>query len=147
MNNGKVKYVLGFLFNPDLNSVVLIRKAKPQWQAGKFNGVGGKIEEGETPEQAMRREFLEETGLDIGTWEYKGDMVSEGWDVAVYAGWSYQQPHARTTTVEEVIILPLWALATAQDVIGNLRWLIPLVLDKGNPGAPDGGPQHFHIQY
>ena len=32
---------------------------------GKWIGVGGKLERGETPEACMRREVLEETGLRI----------------------------------------------------------------------------------
>ena len=43
------EYVVGLLFSPDRNTVVLINKTKPDWQAGKLNGVGGKIEEGESP--------------------------------------------------------------------------------------------------
>lgn len=62
------KYVCGFLFSTDYEHVVLIQKLKPAWQAGKLNGLGGKMEEGETPLQAMQREFKEECGLDIPNW-------------------------------------------------------------------------------
>ena len=41
------------------NKILLPRK-KRGVGAGKFNGVGGKIEQGETPEQAMIRETQEE---------------------------------------------------------------------------------------
>lgn len=52
-------YSLVFAFcGPD---VLLLRKAKPEWQAGLLNGVGGKLEEGETVFQCARREFTEET--------------------------------------------------------------------------------------
>lgn len=57
------EYVCGFLFNPPLSHVALIKKAKPDWQAGLLNGVGGKIEENETALYAMAREFTEETGV------------------------------------------------------------------------------------
>jgi 8-oxo-dGTP diphosphatase len=52
-----IEYVVGFLFNESLDQIALIRKEKPDWQRGKINGIGGKIEENESPEQAMRREF------------------------------------------------------------------------------------------
>jgi len=37
-------YCLGFAFYRSRRKVVLIRKTKPDWQRGKLNGVGGKIE-------------------------------------------------------------------------------------------------------
>jgi 8-oxo-dGTP diphosphatase len=59
----KMNYVLGFCFNNELTMVVLIRKTHPDWQAGKLNGVGGLVELGESPIEAMIREFKEETGV------------------------------------------------------------------------------------
>lgn len=63
-------YVLGFAFSHTMRSVVLIEKLKPDWQAGKLNGVGGKIEPGENAYDAMAREFFEETGwaISYGDW-------------------------------------------------------------------------------
>ena len=58
-------YVCGFLFSPDRSRVLLIRKRRPAWQAGRLNGVGGKVEAGEALYHAMRREFREEAGLDL----------------------------------------------------------------------------------
>ncbi len=57
-----MNYVVGFLFSHNLQQVALIRKTKPRWQRGRLNGIGGKIEELETPLQAMTREFREEAG-------------------------------------------------------------------------------------
>lgn len=57
------EYVLGFMFTEDGKGVVLIQKKKPAWQHGRWNGIGGKIEERETPEKAIVREFEEETGV------------------------------------------------------------------------------------
>lgn len=56
-------YVLGFAFNPASDSVLLIKKVRPDWQAGLYNGVGGKIEPDEDHSDAMQREFYEETGI------------------------------------------------------------------------------------
>jgi 8-oxo-dGTP diphosphatase len=38
----------------------------------KWIGVGGKFEEGESPEDCMRREVLEETGLAVTAFRYRG---------------------------------------------------------------------------
>ena len=62
------EYVVGFAING--LDVLLIRKNRPDWQAGKLNGVGGKIEPGEFPIEAMVREFQEETGHLEADWDY-----------------------------------------------------------------------------
>jgi ADP-ribose pyrophosphatase YjhB (NUDIX family) len=43
--------------------VLVVRKDRPEWQVGRYNLVGGKIEDGETPEQCAIRELKEESGL------------------------------------------------------------------------------------
>lgn len=47
----------------------------------KWIGVGGKFEEGESPEECMLREVKEETGLTLTAWRYRGivTFVSEKW--------------------------------------------------------------------
>lgn len=51
----------------DENKVLMLyrNKKKNDPNAGKWIGVGGKIEENETPIEACHREFLEETGLEL----------------------------------------------------------------------------------
>ena len=48
---------LGFIFDATLEQVLLVHKNRPTWQAGRINGVGGKVEDGETPEVALIREL------------------------------------------------------------------------------------------
>lgn len=60
-----MRYVCGFAF-ADVDQdryVLLIEKLRPPWQKGYLNGLGGKIEGVETPEEAMAREFHEECGV------------------------------------------------------------------------------------
>jgi 8-oxo-dGTP diphosphatase len=66
----RMKYVCGFLFDKDRKSIALIRKKYPPWQAGYMNGVGGRIEAGEKPLDAMQREFNEEAGMRLGGWKH-----------------------------------------------------------------------------
>ena len=61
--NGHQLYVLGFAFTTD-GRVALIQKKRPAWQAGRLNGIGGKVEGTEHSAAAMVREFREETGVD-----------------------------------------------------------------------------------
>ncbi len=48
----------------------------------KWVGIGGKFEDKESPEQANRREVLEETGLTLISSEYRGivTFVSDKWE-------------------------------------------------------------------
>ncbi|CAM4349874.1 unnamed protein product [Leuciscus chuanchicus] len=46
---------------------VLLGMKKRGFGAGKWNGFGGKVQTGETIEQAARRELLEESGLTVDT--------------------------------------------------------------------------------
>lgn len=63
-----ISYVVGIIFDELIDKVLLIRKNRPDWQVGKLNGVGGKIEQDETPNDAMVRECYEECGLLIDNW-------------------------------------------------------------------------------
>ena len=62
-----IRYVAGLAFtNSALQCVALVHKNRgPSGVVGKWTGIGGKIEEGETPSEAMVREFAEETGIVI----------------------------------------------------------------------------------
>lgn len=60
-----VVMTVGFAFSPSYEYVALIRKSHPDWQEGKLNGLGGKVEEGETPEECVAREFHEECTLSL----------------------------------------------------------------------------------
>lgn len=51
----KQEYVVGLLFDPHRKYICLIQKNRPDFQRGFLNGVGGKIENGEWPLQAMIR--------------------------------------------------------------------------------------------
>ena len=55
---------------------------KDDMNAGKWIGVGGKLEPGETPEACMLREVREETGLALSSFLYRGivDFRSDGWE-------------------------------------------------------------------
>ncbi len=49
--------------------------------AGKWIGVGGRFEEGESPEECLLREVFEETGLRLLSWRCRGvvTFVSDEW--------------------------------------------------------------------
>lgn len=54
------RYAMGFCFSWN-NHVLLIKKQKDSMHEGLYNGIGGKIEEGESADHAMEREWAEES--------------------------------------------------------------------------------------
>ena len=66
-----------------------VRKAN-DYHHGKHNGLGGKLEPGESPEDCMKRELLEESGLTALAWRLNGMITfptfdgSNDWYVFVF---------------------------------------------------------------
>ena len=122
------EYVLGFLFSEDKQRVALIKKNNPVWQRGLYNGIGGKIEDSETPYEAMVREFKEETGVKFTGWVEALNMFSnEIFTNTIFVGFSNKAiSEVRTVTDESVIVVPVGSVL---GVIPNLRWIMPLLLD------------------
>jgi len=58
------------------------KEKKDDPNAGKWIGVGGHFEDGESPEECMLREVQEETGLIPATWRQRGiiTFVSDQWE-------------------------------------------------------------------
>ncbi len=57
----------------DNKTLMLYRNKKENdYHEGKWNGLGGKLEQGETPEECAVREMKEETGLDVEKLHLKG---------------------------------------------------------------------------
>jgi len=125
-------YVLGFLFNEKLTQVALIRKTKPEWQAGKYNGIGGKIEKGESPLFAIIREFEEETGgkANENFWQLYCNMKSYEFEVYTFSAIG-DLTDLKTTTEEEVVIIDVDQVNILRDkLLSNVPWLIEMAIDK-----------------
>lgn len=139
------EYVLGFLFNTKQNHVLLIKKNRPDWQAGKLNGIGGHIETGESPIQAMIREFKEETGLLYEDWKPVIIMMGVDWKCTVFTGvidddnfWEYESQTDEKVESCFVRGLPSYCLT-------NVHWLIPMCLDKEIVNAVYGFESFLNI--
>jgi 8-oxo-dGTP diphosphatase len=122
------KYVVGFLFSPGLDWVVLIEKKRPKWQVGLLNGVGGHIEADELSYDAMVREFEEEAGIANTTWKHFAIIRGKDLSVNFYASFDDVMGNIKQMTDERLCITEVAKLP--KNVIHNLRWLIPLALDK-----------------
>lgn len=126
--NPNHRYVCGFIFNLTRDKVLLIRKVKPIWQAGRLNGIGGRIEHGESSHAAMTRECMEECGLLIpdSAWSLFVTLRDQrGWLVDFFYAVRDGIGDAITTTDEAVEVVPVSHLGNCMT---NLRWLIPMAL-------------------
>lgn len=134
----KDKFVLGFAFTQDAR-VVLIKKSRPSWQAGRYNGIGGHREPKEDSPDAMEREFFEETGVRIPApmWMLRGYMKAEKkWHCAVYTVTTTLVNHCKTITDEPVELMNL--LHTPfhhSDFLPNIESLIDLCLMRPDHGG------------
>lgn len=133
------KYVAGLLFSSSGSFIALVRKNQPKWQEGKLNGIGGKIEEGETPLQAMTREFKEEAGLEITDWKpfciLKGNDDSyvqnvTQFEVHFFSCFDDQVFDVKTMEKEDVRFYTTDNVLTLNEHVPNLKWLIPMALEK-----------------
>lgn len=114
------KYVVGYLFNKK-DEVCLIEKNRPDWQKGRMNGVGGHIEDDETPEQAMIREFKEEAGATVKWREF---CFLHGPTYELYCFTSRDDVKVDTMTDEVISWYHIDKLP--EKILPNLKWMIPM---------------------
>lgn len=100
--------------------MLLRNKKKQDLNEGKWIGVGGKFEEGETPEECLLREVKEETGLTLTDYRYRGviTFVSDTWETEymhLFTATGFEgdliecdEGELRWIPKKEVLDLPLW---------------------------------------
>jgi 8-oxo-dGTP diphosphatase len=114
--------VIGFLFDGRGN-VLMIKKNHPEWQDGRLNGIGGKIEKGETPLQAMIREFQEEAGAEVTSWRQFAVMNGDSYTLNLFT--SHENVKLNPNVDEgEISWYPAGQLP--DNVLPNMRFLIPM---------------------
>lgn len=129
---GRQNYVCGFLFKG--HQVLLVEKKNPEWQRGLLNGIGGKVENYETSDAAMTREFEEETGLRVTDFELFATEHNTQTSCVYFYRARVPVVHDWISPSKNDASEPLyWIDASklgAYTAVGNLSWLIPLALDR-----------------
>ena len=86
----------------------------------KWVGIGGKFEEGESPEDCLQREVREETGLTLDAWRYRGivTFVSDEWGTEYMHLFTADAFHGEVRDCDEGVLewlpwerlpqLPIW---------------------------------------
>ncbi len=107
----------------DGDKTLMLHRVKKQgdMHLGKWNGLGGKLENGETPEACAAREVLEESGLTVANPNLKGFITfpnfdgANDWYVFVYRydefeGQLIDSPEGNLEWIsnERLSELPLW---------------------------------------
>jgi 8-oxo-dGTP diphosphatase len=135
---------LGYVFSPDGRRVLMIhRNSRPNdLHAGKYNGLGGKLEPTEDVVACMKREIREEAGIECESMRLAGTISWPGFGangedwlgfifrIDRFTGEPFTQNREGTlewVDVERVLQLPLWE--------GD-KYFLPLVF------ADD--PRQFH---
>jgi len=116
------------------NKILLLHRIKKEHDVheGKWIGVGGKIEQGESPEECIIREVKEETGLIIKAPFLRGVMTfpkfkdNEDWYVFLYTADNFtgdlidcNEGILKWVDKEKVLEMPTWA----GDLI-FLKWIL-----------------------
>jgi 8-oxo-dGTP diphosphatase len=127
-------YVVGFVFDPARQQVLLVRKNRPSFQAGLLNGVGGKVESHETSHAAMQRECAEECDLHISDWLHVASVCSQDYQIDV---WSTSCDLSGSRTVTDEVI----EIHSVHDVfripcLSNLPMLLAMARDISSSHKP-----------
>lgn len=100
--------------------MLLRNKKKQDENAGKWIGVGGKFEEGESPQDCLLREVQEETGLRLTQYRFRGivTFVSDRYETEymhLFTAHGFEgelipcdEGELKWVEKEEVLSLPLW---------------------------------------
>jgi 8-oxo-dGTP pyrophosphatase MutT (NUDIX family) len=128
------RFVLALMFDPSLKKAVLIRKVRPDWMAGRFNVVGGHIED-ETALDAACREFREETGVatELADWHPFLTLVRHGGDETCYLEcfWAISEriDAVKSVTDELIAVLDIQSLVSRGDIVEDTLWIIMMGLE------------------
>lgn len=139
--------VVGFMLDEQRENAVLIRKLRPEWMNGLLNGVGGKIEKGESPSNAMAREYEEETGVVTEAFGWLPFLTIDGSseNFKIYYFIAIGDISTVQTVEEEAIeVTPINDITLLRkDIVENLTWILGLGMDV----ARDGRPRNAYVYH
>lgn len=134
-------FTVGFITQAD-KVLLLLRKKSPN--KGKWNGVGGHIEPGESPYRCMQREITEETSFYVDNLHFGGILTWTGFEIecgGLYIFTSKVNSQSLIACQEgELAWHPLQFAFSDPAVVDNIHYFLPPVM-SGKAAA------HYHFDY
>jgi len=132
----KLNYCLGFSYCND-GRILLILKNRPEFMKGLYNAIGGHIEDGETPLDALVREFKEETSIitfhsqwrKFSTVKFSNEREDITLNCFTLMRSIQESEIDYKATDEKLKLIPDYKLDEFV-LVRNLQWLIPLSTDQ-----------------
>lgn len=107
---------------PNPSRVLAARRTHPPELAGQWEFPGGKVEPGESPEQALIRELFEELAIDVQVVNELHDLLSDTWPAS--NGYQMRLFYVTIRAGEPIPIDGHDALVWLNyESIGDVRWL------------------------
>ena len=129
---------LSFLLHHDRVLLLRVAANKGAW-AGKFNGIGGHIERGESPHGSASREILEETGLRTRQLQLCGTILVDAGQSPGIALFVFIGEAESTETIDssegELEWIPLDQMESFP-LVEDLTLLFPEAMDSYRSGKP-----------
>lgn len=140
---------LAYILSPDKKRVLLVHRTfkESDDNLGKYNGIGGKVERGESVSEGIKREIREETGLEVSSMSLRGTIIwtdfgpkKEDWLAFIFIvdgfeGTPFELNDEGTLSwvdIDKLEELPMWK--------GD-RLFLPLIFDN------DPRQFHGHMRY
>ncbi|KRF59619.1 hypothetical protein ASG97_19640 [Bacillus sp. Soil745] len=122
----------------EVEVLMLFRRKDPNRH--KWNGIGGKIEKGETIDESMEREILEETGLKVRGMSFRG-IVTWNETGGMYVYRAEDEGGGLSACDEgELAWKPFQWVMEASEVVSNIKYYLKDILQ-------DEPPQEFACTY
>lgn len=123
--------------------ILMIKRLRPP-NRGKWNGLGGHLEVGESAREGALRELMEECGIVPDRLEFRGEVVWSGFEIPPAGMYVFSavtdQRELPACAEGELRWQPLEWVCSAPEVVSNIHIFGPFLFSKE-------APRRFSFQY